>query len=39
VRICKRNNPADIKVSAEGGQDVLQALVQRFLCSPWSRPW
>jgi len=30
VRICERSSPADPKVSAEGGQEVLQALEQRF---------
>jgi len=33
VRICERNSPAEPKVSAEGGQEVLQALEQRFSCS------
>jgi len=33
VRVCKRNNSADTKVSAEGGQEVLQVPEQRFLCS------
>jgi len=30
MRICERNSPADPKVSAEGRQEVLQALEQRF---------
>ncbi|GAB0185559.1 hypothetical protein GRJ2_001021200 [Grus japonensis] len=33
VRICERNNSADTKASAEGGQEVLQALEQRSPCS------
>ena len=39
VRTCKRNNPADTKVSGEEGEEMLQVLEQRFPCSPWGRPW
>ena len=37
VRICEKNNSADTKASEEGGEEVLQALEQRFPCSPWKR--
>jgi len=33
-----RDSPADTKFS-EGGEEVLQALEERFPCSPWSRLW
>jgi len=39
VRLCERNNSADPKVNAEGGEEVLQVPEHRFPCSPWSRPW
>ena len=35
VRICERNNSAVTKVSKEDGKEVLQALEQKFPCSPW----
>ena len=38
VRKCERSSPADTKVSAEGGQEVLQTPEQKFPCSPWRSP-
>lgn len=37
VRICERKGPADTKISEEGGQEVLQALEQRFPGSLWCK--
>lgn len=33
-----RNNPVNTKVSEEEGEEVLQALDQRFLCNSGSGP-
>jgi len=33
VRNCKKNSPADTKVSEEEGEEVLQAPEHRFPCS------
>jgi len=35
----RSENSAGIKVSEEGGEEVLQALEQRFPSCLWRRPW
>jgi len=39
VSIWERNNFADTKAVKKKEEEVLQALEQRFPCSPWRRPW